>query len=1244
MIRTSFQASHLPPASLILRVQKYFSTHSSTKGKYSKTKETSDISIDQSGSDSVRVDLRLRPSLSQTSLGSSSREGASTSHKFPGKLGLTVIHESTSRKLDIIFVHGLGGGSRKTWCYDRNPEIFWPEWLGDIPELSRARISTFGYNADIIANTGTTQANVESFAKELLHFLTIHGQRYEAFGRACVKASGDGDKRIRDISTKISGIIFLGTPHRGSSQAKMLNSLVSLLGRGGSGRAYLKDLTVNSALLQMLNDDFRHLATRINLFSFWEQKKTRIGSFEQMIVEQYSAILGYAEEGSAPLFADHHLICKFSSPGDPNYAIVTSTILAMVEKIFAGQEIGRVLSVGYSTGLVYPLGTREVDSNSEILWLNGHPGTGKSVISTFLIDQLRHGGHSCYYYFFKSSDVSKRTLERCLLNMAYQIALAEPEKDNIDDIIYLVKTTLSSLPLLEEVRMRIVNSVIQKAEGNLLWVSLVSKQMLKAGFNQESLLQVLQQVPPGMDQIYADILAKMRTLPPKQKDIARWIILWTLSSFQPLTVSTLQEALEFKPPAEKVEALEYWVAELCGSFLVIDREKSVQPIHTTAREFLLADKTSEYAITPATHLHIASVCLESILKASHSRHARKQSLVMVSGSSYPVPNIIGIHSFTLWRYAVFWWSSHLALISSHDLATFNLVTRVLKSAAFMDCIRDIAESGDIHAFVRMAKNLKKYISILEIGEMAGRREDINYISLWTVDLIRLTTEFGENLLRFPSLTEAIIAPFCPRSSAIYQRFGTREGGITLLGDVPKTWDTRLAFLNTPQASPSAATTVCAASKLVAVGYQNGSISVWNSTTALLVHQLSLTEPISCLNFNQTGSCIAAGGRSRITLWNASTALEQLTVFLADVPILLAFSSDDLLLFTIFRNNKLKVYSVEDGTMISEFDWAEEKMSINVVAEFPLCISLNAQRTRLAVAYRGLPISLWDLEYRVYLKRFRPACRTSSHRRAHELGQKGVASHTHDSASALEFHSQTDEIFISYLDGTFIKWDPDTSEQTVSPMHADIHVMKCSPDGTMVMTGNSYGQLKLWSTITLELLFTLEEDDEAVRRLCFSPDGSRVFDVRGVYCNVWEPEILLRGARIYRETRTPSPIPSNKHSSSITLTNPMSVTCLCPSPNGKYFIGGTDNGQVILYSLASGNKLKALYNHGASAEITSIAWSGDGSLIATGDNTSKVFVYQLSIATEHTNMAAEVPDPVRMEVIVIMRTQISKSSS
>jgi len=49
--------------------------------------------------------------------------------------------------------------------------------------LSRARVSTFGYNAEVIAHTGYNQANVESFAKQLLHSLAIHGQRHGKFGR-----------------------------------------------------------------------------------------------------------------------------------------------------------------------------------------------------------------------------------------------------------------------------------------------------------------------------------------------------------------------------------------------------------------------------------------------------------------------------------------------------------------------------------------------------------------------------------------------------------------------------------------------------------------------------------------------------------------------------------------------------------------------------------------------------------------------------------------------------------------------------------------------------------------------------------------------------------------------------------------------------------------------------------------------------------------------------------------------------
>jgi len=50
---------------------------------------------------------------------------------------------------DIIFVHGLGGGSRKTWVKSKKDGQYWPkEWLAKDPNFQRARLHSFGYKAD----------------------------------------------------------------------------------------------------------------------------------------------------------------------------------------------------------------------------------------------------------------------------------------------------------------------------------------------------------------------------------------------------------------------------------------------------------------------------------------------------------------------------------------------------------------------------------------------------------------------------------------------------------------------------------------------------------------------------------------------------------------------------------------------------------------------------------------------------------------------------------------------------------------------------------------------------------------------------------------------------------------------------------------------------------------------------------------------------------------------------------------
>ena len=64
-------------------------------------------------------------------------------------LGLQCLSSGSSPVVDFIFVHGLGGGSRRTWTKFDSPKSFWPkEWLPHDPDLHRVRIHSFGYQAD----------------------------------------------------------------------------------------------------------------------------------------------------------------------------------------------------------------------------------------------------------------------------------------------------------------------------------------------------------------------------------------------------------------------------------------------------------------------------------------------------------------------------------------------------------------------------------------------------------------------------------------------------------------------------------------------------------------------------------------------------------------------------------------------------------------------------------------------------------------------------------------------------------------------------------------------------------------------------------------------------------------------------------------------------------------------------------------------------------------------------------------
>ncbi len=154
--------------------------------------------------------------------------------------------------------------------------------------------------------------------------------------KACLLAQQDA--AFQDLASRFRTIVFLATPHGGSDGAHVMNSVLRL-SFCHAPRQYVEDLERNSATLQSVNEDFRHLADKLELHSFFETIKTAFligGVGNVMIVDKSSATLGYPREHQFLIQANHRGICKFDERTDPNYLLIKSVLASMVRA--SGEE------------------------------------------------------------------------------------------------------------------------------------------------------------------------------------------------------------------------------------------------------------------------------------------------------------------------------------------------------------------------------------------------------------------------------------------------------------------------------------------------------------------------------------------------------------------------------------------------------------------------------------------------------------------------------------------------------------------------------------------------------------------------------------------------------------------------------------------------------------------------------------------------------------------------------------------
>lgn len=382
-------------------------------------------------------------------------------------LGLQMVNDPPNPTADLIFIHGLGGSAFRTWSWQRNTENFWPRWLAHDEQLKSCRVFAFGYDANFKGEA--RGLDVLDFAKDLLLQMLNYPDGlgrsgpilfvvHSMGGLVAKKAYtlGKHDKRFAALISNVMGIIFLATPHRGSQYAKTLTNILAAAPIQAPPKSYITALQLQSPAIQDINEVFGHQCEGLVLVSFYETHPVKIGFTKLIIVEKDSAVLGYGNEMSASMSADHNTITKFESEKDPNYIKLKDTLRNILpknqphgsKKIAAdtAREIHEVLGVFdfaksdthkrraprdsgtwllHEKGFASWLAASKTASDPRFYWLFGLPGSGKTVLSTIIIDQLQLRDHNPQFHFFTEAHQTKRTIAYGLRSIATQLALED---------------------------------------------------------------------------------------------------------------------------------------------------------------------------------------------------------------------------------------------------------------------------------------------------------------------------------------------------------------------------------------------------------------------------------------------------------------------------------------------------------------------------------------------------------------------------------------------------------------------------------------------------------------------------------------------------------------------------------------------------------------------------------------------------------------------------------------------------
>ena len=299
---------------------------------------------------------------------------------------------------------------------------------------------------------------------------------------------------------------------------------------------------------------------------------------------------------------------------------------------------------------------------AEIMLILGHPGCGKTMLASQLVASFSDDKIAVF------SRPSCEALAHFGDAATFKVQITP--QSNRHDISkfahHKLQKMVESNPILsdEQLRSKIVETLLSKADGMFLWVDLQADN-LSTKPTVTHLRGALKQLVHGIDQVFERSLERIRGRPDEVRQIAVNRLQWARFAQRPLHIEEMREAVAIEEGLAHLSTDDMVpgakLISYCADLVLLDQNDYVQMLHASLKQVLqgnwvenplLKDLASPIAQYPERHL--ADCCLSYLLLDNFD-------LADEIITSQGIQDLIQAHPFL--PYAAKFWAVHVRSVA-----------------------------------------------------------------------------------------------------------------------------------------------------------------------------------------------------------------------------------------------------------------------------------------------------------------------------------------------------------------------------------------------------------------------------------------------------------------------------------------------------------------------------------------------------------------------------------------------------